>query len=236
MHTPPSNEFIREQVVKVAVQEGLITPYTCAVGVCLRRDPIDPTQVKICWKVPLKTPHGRITHGSSKSTEVQQKYTMVRERSRTATACAPQHARGYLAMYNGSGIRERKQERNSVPRYESLDGGAEVQNDASKGKTTKAEENLTKLNAQRTTEGYWQYDTHLLTLLLSNVCPRVKCVPPIGVEQDRWMTIVALMYLRRHLSLERSRWEGMESKALVWLKQNGRDIDGKDVITAMQIV
>jgi hypothetical protein len=28
----------------------------------------------------------------------------------------------------------------------------------------------------------------------------------------------------------------MESKALVWLKQNGRDIDGKDVITAMQIV
>lgn len=46
------------QVVRVALQEGLVTPHTSAVGVMLRPDPADPSKVTQV-EVPLAVPAGR---------------------------------------------------------------------------------------------------------------------------------------------------------------------------------
>lgn len=54
----PSKDKVKEAVVRLAVAEGLVTPYTAAVGVMLRRDPLDPKAV-VRSDVPLQLPHGR---------------------------------------------------------------------------------------------------------------------------------------------------------------------------------
>jgi hypothetical protein len=46
------------QVVRAAVEEGLVTPHTAAVGVMVQADPLDPSAVKRV-EVPLQVPHGR---------------------------------------------------------------------------------------------------------------------------------------------------------------------------------
>jgi len=49
---------VQDQVVKLATEEGLVTPYTSAVGVLLQADPKDPTKTQQ-MEVPLKLPQGR---------------------------------------------------------------------------------------------------------------------------------------------------------------------------------
>lgn len=50
---PPSGETVKAAVVRLAVEEGLVTPYTSAVGVMLQRDPLDPAKTTK-YEVPLK--------------------------------------------------------------------------------------------------------------------------------------------------------------------------------------
>ncbi len=50
---PPTDDTVREAVVRLAVAAQLVTPYTSAVGVALRRDPLDPQRVDTS-EVPLQ--------------------------------------------------------------------------------------------------------------------------------------------------------------------------------------
>ncbi|KAK9805053.1 hypothetical protein WJX73_007564 [Symbiochloris irregularis] len=50
---------VKEVVVKLACAYGLVTPYTSRVGVQLKRDPLDPSQVQHS-EIPLQMPAGRV--------------------------------------------------------------------------------------------------------------------------------------------------------------------------------
>ncbi len=55
---PPTDEQVKQEVIKVAVAANLVTRHTAAVGVLLQKDPLDPAKVTKVH-VPLATPHGR---------------------------------------------------------------------------------------------------------------------------------------------------------------------------------
>ncbi|KAL3131752.1 hypothetical protein ABBQ38_007471 [Trebouxia sp. C0009 RCD-2024] len=55
---PPSQDVVKDEVVRVACAEGLVTPHTAAVGVLLRSSPADASQAAEA-EVPLQVPEGR---------------------------------------------------------------------------------------------------------------------------------------------------------------------------------
>ncbi|KXZ47715.1 hypothetical protein GPECTOR_33g597 [Gonium pectorale] len=62
----PSADVVRDTVVQLAVSEHLVTPYTSAVGVALRRDPVDPAAARNVVEVPLQQyPAGRKLWGTA---------------------------------------------------------------------------------------------------------------------------------------------------------------------------
>lgn len=63
---PPAADTVRDTIVRLAVAEHLVTPHTSAVGVLLRRDPLDPSAVQQV-EVPLQVPAGRALWGTASS-------------------------------------------------------------------------------------------------------------------------------------------------------------------------
>lgn len=52
--TAPSQDVVRDTIIRLAVDAGLVTPYTSAVGVSLRRDPANPVAAATVVEVPLQ--------------------------------------------------------------------------------------------------------------------------------------------------------------------------------------
>lgn len=50
----PSDDLVRQTVVRLAVAANLVTPYTSAVGVSLCRDRADPAAATPVVEVPLQ--------------------------------------------------------------------------------------------------------------------------------------------------------------------------------------
>ena len=72
-------------------------------------------------------------------------------------------------------------------------------------------------------------------LLLS---PSVR--PCMLTDDNAWATILALAYLRKHMSADRDVWSGLEAKALEWITSVwpvgvGRSV-GSLVLAAMRLV
>lgn len=67
----PSGTAVRDAVVRAACVEGLVTRHTAAVGVMVRRDPLDPGAVTRV-EVPLAVPHGAVHFQERDQEEVAQ--------------------------------------------------------------------------------------------------------------------------------------------------------------------
>ena len=78
---------------------------------------------------------------------------------------------------------------------------------------------LSRLNLQRTTEGYWVASMELATLLGQTAESLAALHPrrPAGLTDDAWATVIVLGVLRRCLAAQREVWADMEAKALAWL-------------------
>lgn len=55
----PSAEMVKDEVVRAAVAENLVTPYTASVGVMLQSDPLDPSKTAK-HEVPLQVCGSRV--------------------------------------------------------------------------------------------------------------------------------------------------------------------------------
>lgn len=76
--------------------------------------------------------------------------------------------------------------------------------------------------------------------LCESLLKALPCRPSSLSDDDAWMTVLAVAYLRKHLSSEQSVWVVLEAKALEWLgtvwpKDAGRSI-ASCVLGAMKLV
>lgn len=102
---------------------------------------------------------------------------------------------------------------------------------------------LRRLNKERTTEGWWHSSDRLLALLTARrlaaeqssgsavqqsddevrarLVKTVADAKPDALSAEKWATLLVLAYLKRYMSADHAAWEGMESKATVWLLHGG---------------
>lgn len=221
LYPQPSDTTIRELVIKIAVEEKLVTPFTSAIGVILRRNPVNHKNVEKV-EIPLKAPFGRALFSSISD---PRKVVVVEE--------SEEEEMGFSLFDDcdsKAGVRS------SIMPCAKLNVCGLVENQSER--EDKEEEDIVDiLNRERTTKGYWRFDEELLCKLVTNPEKARSLVQESASFQNRdvLMTAVVLTFLRKYMGAEHARWEGMESKASKWLQRNGARC-GRESLVASRLV